>query len=620
MNKLNISSMRNYAVAGLAVAFSCYQLYTAIFGALEPLVHRPIHLAFVLGMVFLVAPALKNGKFYFFDGLFSLLGMGLCLYLVFNYERLIWSVGRYSNLDYFVGGLGLLLILEACRRVIGWPLLIVVLVFITYALFGNYFPGFLVHRGFSLSRVVARLYFTTEGVLGIPLGASATYIFLFLLFGTLLSYTGVSAYFLELAMCLAGSKPGGPAKVAVIGSALFGSVSGSSIANVMGTGSFTIPMMKKLGYKPEFAAAVEAVASTGGQLMPPVMGTAAFLMAEFLGVSYWSVVKAAIIPGLLYFVCAYCAVHFEAKRTGLKGLTKAELPKGRKVFKKLYLVSPLALIIIFLAVGYTPIRSALYGMVACIVVGIINPDVKITIRGLIGALQDSANSVLSVAIATANAGIIVGVVTLTGIGMKMGDGLVTLAHGYMFPTLLLVALASLVLGMGVPTAPNYVITSMVAAPALIKLGIDPLVANMFVLYFGIISDITPPVCLSAFAASAIAGSNAIKTGIQASLNGIGGFLAPFIFVASPVLMFVDFTLLDFVISLVSSLLGIVLISGVVAGFLGKKLSIPEQLLLVVAGIFLILHIGILKIIGLLLAGLFFGLVRTKRSNRTASVV
>ena len=515
--------LRYLFVALLAISFSSYQLYTAIFGALEPLIHRPIHLGFALGLVFLLYPARKRDSIKPFDVALAGLGMSLGLYLVLNYERLLLSIGRYETVDYLVGTVGVLVVLESCRRVVGLPLLVVSVGFILYAIFGDLFPGFLTHRGFSVERVVTRLFFTTEGILGIPLGASATYIFLFLLFGSLLRYTGVAAYFFLLATRLAGSRTGGAAKVAVVASGLFGSVSGSAIANVMGTGSFTIPMMKKLGYSAEFAGATEAAASTGGQLLPPVMGTAAFLVAEFLGLSYWTVVKAAIIPGLLYFTGIYVAVHFEAKHRGLTGLPSAELPSWSEVLGKIYLASPLVLVMVLLGLGASPTRSALYSMLGCLAVGFVNPSCAITLSGLVGVMREAAESALSVAVATASAGIIVGVVTLTGIGLKLGDGLISLAQGNLFLTLGFVALTALVLGMGVPTAPNYVITSMVAAPALLKLGVAPLAANMFVLYYGIVSDVTPPVCLSAFAAAAVAKSDPIKTGIQAFKNAAGVF-------------------------------------------------------------------------------------------------
>ena len=592
-------------IASVAILFTAYQLFATITGFLEPLIHRPIHLGFVLALVYLKFPLFPN-KVTFVDWLLSIAAFGVCLYPVIHYHELIWAFGKYSTLDLTVAFAGVFLVLEACRRVVGWPLLVLVVAFVLYAVFGNHFPGFLSHKGFGIARVVARLFYTTEGIPGIPLGASATYIFLFLLFGAMLQFTGVSDYFIKLALYTAGHATGGPAKVAVIGSGLFGSISGSAVANVMGTGSFTIPMMKKLGYRAEFAGAVEAAASTGGQLMPPVMGTAAFLMSEFLGVSYWTIVKAAAIPGILYYLSCYCSVHFEAKKLGLKGLPKEDLPERAEIVRSLYLMLPLIAVIALLAMGFTPTRSALYSMGVCLVVGVINPQVHITVKGILNVFRGAAEDALGVAVATANAGIIVGVVTLTGLGIKMGAGLVALAHGHLFVTLCFVAVTSLILGMGVPTAPNYVITSMVAAPALLKLGVNPIAAHMFVLYFGIISDVTPPVCLSALAASSIAKSNPIKTGVLATRNAVSGFLIPFVFVLSPMILLIGNDYRRLLFDLPTATLGIVGISAAMAGYFMDRLGVYEIALLIAGGIMAVYPANAVSLVGVLVIFLVFG--------------
>lgn len=586
MIKKIIPAIRKEIIGYIAVIFSIYQLYAILYGKVEPLIHRPIHLAFALALVYLIYPFNKNGKITIYDWILSFASILCIVYLVQSYNRLIWFVGRFNLPDFVVGIVAILLLLEACRRVIGVPLLLVVATFILYGIYGKYFPGFLAHQGFSSFNVIFRLFFTSEGIFGIPIGAASTYIFLFVMFGTLLEFAGTANYFLELSTILAGSATGGPAKIAVISSLLFGSISGSSIANVMTTGSFTIPMMKELGYNTEFAGATEAAASTGGQLMPPIMGAAAFLIAEFLGISYWTVVKAAIIPALLYFLGVYFSVHFEAKKMKLKGLSINKIPSRKGVLKKIYLLTPLFVIVVALASGRTSIsRTAIYGIVSCLIVGIINPDSKINFKNLIIVLKNTAFNALSISVATATAGIIVGIVTLTGLGIKFGEGVIRLSGGNLIVTLLFVALTSLVLGMGVPTAPNFIITYMVAAPALIKLGITPLAASLFVFYFGIISDVTPPVCLAVFAACSISGvQNIMGTAMRAFKSAIGGFLAPFVFVLSPSLLLIKVVPIKLLIDGISAVIGIIAISSSFAGYFKNKLHYSARFFLFIGGL------------------------------------
>ncbi len=411
-----------------------------------------------------------------------------------------------------------------------------------YSYFGPYFPGFLAHRGYSIQRIVSHMYFTTEGILGIPLGVSASFIFLFILFGAFLEKTGIGKLFIDIADAIAGWAAGGPAKVAVITSALEGTVSGSSVANTVGSGSFTIPMMKKLGYRPEFAGAVEAAASTGGQIMPPVMGAAAFLMAEFTNTPYIEIAKAAAIPACLYFFGIFIEVHFEAKRCGLKGMSRDQLPKFMEVLlKRGHLFVPLVAIIYVLIEGYTPTYAALVGLGLSIVAGMITKATRMSPWDIITALQAGARGAVGVAMACATAGIIVGVVTLTGIGLKMANGLVEIAGGNLFFTLFFTMITSLILGMGVPTTANYVITSTIAAPALVMLGVPMLAAHLFVFYFGIVADITPPVALAAYAGAGIAKSNPFWTGVTATKLAIGAFIIPYIFVYNPAMILIGTT-------------------------------------------------------------------------------
>ncbi|MGQ4665084.1 TRAP transporter permease, partial [Metabacillus halosaccharovorans] len=522
------------------LAFSLFQLYTAIFGVFTAQIQRTVHLGFALSLIFLLFPANRKkrqkGKLQiaWYDGILALLSVAVGAYWPLFFNDLVMSVGRLSTMDFVVGIIAILLVLEATRRAVGLPITIIAVLFLLYGLYGQFMPGFLAHRGLSLERLVQTMFFTTEGILGTPLAVSSTFIFLFLLFGAFLVKTGVGQYFNDLAVSIAGRRIGGPAKVAIFSSALQGTISGSSVANVVTSGSFTIPMMKKLGYKKEFAGAVEAAASTGGQLMPPIMGAAAFLMVEFIGggITYWEIAKAAAIPAVLYFAGIWIMTHFEAKRIGLRGLTKEEMPDRKEVIKKIYLLLPIIAVIVLLMSGVIVTHAALYSILIAIIVGLINKETRMGPKEFVLALVDGARSALGVAAATAAAGIIVGIVTKTGLGLKMANGLIDLAGGYLIPTLMLTMLAALVLGMGSPTTANYVITSTIAAPAIILLGVPDLSAHLFVFYFGIIADITPPVALAAFAAAGVAGGEPLRTGVNSAKLAIAAFIIPYIFVLS----------------------------------------------------------------------------------------
>ncbi len=583
-----------------AISFSIFQLYTAIFGSLAAQLQRSVHLAFALGLIYLLFPAYKGAKrdkLPFYDLILSGLGVGVGLYWVFNYEALIYRAGIYNTLDLIVGLIAIVLVLEAARRVVGLPITIIAFLFLLYALFGNYMPGFFVHRGVSIERLISHMYYTLDGILGTPISVSATFIFLFLLFGAFLDKTGVGQYFNDLALLIAGKQVGGPAKVAIFSSALQGTISGSSVANVVTSGSFTIPMMKKTGYRAEFAGAVEAAASTGGQLMPPIMGAAAFLMAEFTDIPYWDIAKAAAIPAILYFTGIWIMVHFEAKRIGLRGLTKEELPDKKEILKKLYLLLPIFVIIGLLMLGYTPIRAALLGIVSVILVGAVSKETRMSFSDILKALENGARIALGVAAATAAAGMIVGVVTLTGLGLKFANGLIELSGGGLLLTLFFTMISSIILGMGSPTTANYIITSTMAAPAIIVLLSDPsateisksvlLSAHMFAFYFGIVADITPPVALAAFAATGISGGNPIKTGAQASRLAIAAFLIPYIFVLQPAILLVDTTFLEASFVIVTSLVGMLGIGAGLIGYWLKPLTWLERIISVAAGLLLI---------------------------------
>ncbi|MGI8385521.1 TRAP transporter permease [Robertmurraya sp. P23] len=585
------------------LSFSLFQLYTGIFGILTAQLQRSIHLGFALALIFLLFPARKTkgkkNKVAWYDVLLAIASVAVGAYWPLMIDELVLRVGMLTDMDFYIGLLAIILVLEATRRAVGLPITIIAGLFLAYAVYGPYMPSFLAHRGLSLERLVQTMFYTTEGILGTPLGVSSTYIFLFLLFGAFLVKTGVGQYFNDLAVSIAGKRVGGPAKVAIFSSALQGTISGSSVANVVTSGSFTIPMMKKLGYKKDFAGAVEAAASTGGQLMPPIMGAAAFLMVEFIGgITYWEIAKAAAIPALLYFAGIWIMTHFEAKRLGLRGLKDEEMPNRKEVLKKFYLLTPIIAVIVLMTSGMTVTRAALFSILVAIIVGAINKETRVGIRGIIEALVDGARTALGVAAATAAAGIIVGVVTKTGLGLKLANGLLDLAGGALIPTLMLTMLAAIVLGMGSPTTANYVITSTIAAPAIILLGVPDLSAHLFVFYFGIIADITPPVALAAFAAAGVSGGEPIRTGVQSAKLAIAAFIIPYMFVLSPELLMIDTTWSYLIWVIFSALAGMMAIGAGVIGYWMRKLFWWERIVGIVGGILLIYPEGVTDIIGL----------------------
>ena len=601
-NTVHYAGWPKKIVTALAITFSIFQLYTATFGILDAQLQRAVHLGFGLALAYLLYPFrrawTRDSFVHPIDALFAILGAAAPAYIVIQYRELVTRAGSATTTDIVVGGIGILLVIEAARRVVGLPMVTVVLFFLAYAFLGPYMPGVLAHRGLSLEQLISHLYYTTEGIFGIPLGVSSTFIFLFILFGAYLESTGLGKFFIDLANAVAGWASGGPAKVAVLSSGLMGTVSGSSVANVVGTGSLTIPMMKKLGYNANFAGAVEAAASTGGQLMPPVMGAAAFLMAEFVGVSYIEVVKAAAIPALLYFTGVWLGVHFEAKRKKLKGIPRAELPNPLTLLKERgHLAIPLVVIVYLLVSGYTPMRAALVAIVLSIVCAMLRKSTRMKPIEIVYGLERGAKAVLGVLIACAAAGIIIGVVTKTGVGLRLASGLIDLAGGMLLPAMFFTMITAIVLGMGVPTTANYVITSTIAAPALVQMGVPILAAHMFVFYFGIIADVTPPVALAAYAGAGISGGNALKTGVHASKLAVAAFIIPYIFVLSPVILMMDATPLTLILATLSALAGMIAVSSALCGFLADHCRPYERLLLIIAGLLMIKPGGTTDLIG-----------------------
>lgn len=628
-------------VTFLAISLSLFQLYTAVFGTLPSQQQRGFHLGLGLGLLFLLFPvkrlnekslttnlfltlslavdillymfkqislplALTAAGFIiltffsrwkkakvegipWYDIVFACLGVGAGFYHVLLYEEIANRTGAFNNLDLSVACLGVFLVLEAAKRIIGTPIVVVASVALVYAYVGPYMPGFLAHRGFTIERILSHSYLSTEGIIGIPIGISATFIFLFLFFGVVLNKTGVGQFFNDLAFSLTGRLVGGPAKAAVISSALQGTVSGSSVANTVGSGVFTIPLMKKAGYSAEFAAAVEASSSTGGQIMPPIMGAAAFLMIEFTGLPYSQIALAALIPAILYFAGIYFAIHLESKRIGIKGLPKEQLPNMKQLLReKGYLFLPLIIIIVILGSGQTPMRAAIMGIVAAYFVSFFKKETRLGLKDLLHTFEEGARVALAVIAACAAAGIIVGIVTLTGLGLKAAGGIIGLAGGVLILTMFFTMITSLILGMGLPTTANYVITATMAAPALQELGVPIIAAHLFVFYFGIVADITPPVALAAYAGAGLAHANPFKTGMLATKIGVAAFLVPFIFVLSPELVMVNSTIVGTAFALCTAIIGMIGISSSLFGYLATVSTKLERLACFISGISLVI--------------------------------
>jgi len=595
-------------VSTIAVTLSLFHLYTAGFGILLALKQRAVHLGFIFTLIFLLYPALKNKKKNkFILGLDLLLALGsiaISSYIIFNYEALVRRAGMYTQLDYYMAILAIIIVLEGTRRVLGPELPVISILFLIYARFGRIMPGMLAHRGYSWSRIASHMYFTTEGIFGIPLGVSATYIFLFLLLGAFAKRTGLGDLFIDLAMSLTGRTTGGPAKAAVVSSGLMGSISGSSVANTVTTGSFTIPLMKRVGYDSKFAAAVEASASTGGQIMPPIMGAAAFIMAEFIGVPYVTIAKAAILPAILYYITVGLMVHFEAKKTGLEGMNASLIPKFMHVIKtRGHMIAPLIIIFYYLFRGYTPLRAAYLGILVSFALSFLKEDTRMSLMDLVDTLKEGAISALGVAAACAAVGFIVGVTTLTGLGLKFTSLTVALAQGNLFLALFFTMVACTILGTGLPTTATYIVLATMAAPALTQLGVPILAAHLFVLYFGVVADLTPPAALAAYAGAGIAGSNPLRTGITAVKLAIAGFVVPFVFAYSPQMLLIDTTWSQVLIITGSAIIGVFSLAAAVLGYLNRKTTIIERLLLLGSSVALLFPGGYSDILGIAILAL-----------------
>jgi TRAP transporter 4TM/12TM fusion protein len=584
-----------WTVTAIAVAMSLYHMYVAAFGPPEALTFRGTHLLFAMTLVFLLYPTVPKGAsaWRLVDAALLIGGFGFVLHIFFNYEyytNRILYIDELTAWDKFYAVVAVLVVLEGTRRVIGLALPLTALCFLIYAL---------VFTHVKLPVLMEQLYLSTEGIFGSTLGVSASYVMLFVLFGAFMERSGTGQLFMDFAMSITGHTAGGPGKVAVISSSLFGTVSGSAVANVMVDGPITIPLMKRTGFRPPFAAAVEAVASTGGQLMPPVMGAAAFVMAEFLAVPYAQVALWAAIPAVLYYVAVFFAVHFESKRYGLAGVPKSELPRFFTVMRERgHLFVPILVVLFGLMLGYSAPLSALVAALLCLPVALLRATTRsgITWNSVLAALQDGARNTLAVAMACACAGIVIGCVTITGLGITFTQAVTALAQDSLMLALILMALAGIVLGMGMPTTPAYIVMVSLLVPATIKLGAIAPAAHMFAFYFAILSAITPPVALAVFAAASLAKANMWTTGWAAVRAGAPAYIVPFMFVYEPALLAIgDWT--QTLSSTLTAIVGVTLLAGGLFGYLLRPASLWQRAVLIAAALLLIKPGWITDLIG-----------------------
>ena len=597
---------QRWVVGILMVAFSLYCIGMTLFFSGLPETRLAAFLAMIVFIGFLTYPVKKGHvKVNFmpwYDIVLMLVGTACFLYFAFNALPIIKLATRIQTHHVIIGAIGILVLIELCRRCVGVPILCVLGALLVYTFYNqlSYNPSLYQ----ALKNVVYKLFYTTNGVIGTPINVCYTYIVLFIIFGAFLERTGIANFFIAFANRLAGWSAGGPAKVAVISSALCGMVSGSSVGNTVTTGSVTIPMMKKTGYHPDFAGAVEAAASTGGQIMPPIMGAAAFLMAEYMDLPYATVAVKAILPAVLYFTGIFIAVHLEAKKLGLKGLSKDEMPKWADLGKKIYLLAPLVLLVWLVSSGAKTMQfSAAVSILAAVIVGFLNKDERLTFKKIFEALEAGAKGAITVAVACAIAGMIAGCITVTGLASILINAIVQLAGSATFIGLILTMVCCIVLGMGVPTTANYCIMASTCAPILIKMGFPLVAAHFFVFYFGIVADITPPVALAAYAGSAIAKGNPMKTGINATKLAIAAIIVPYIFAYSPAMLFVNVTSVWEVIQIVlSALLGIFGVAAGLEGFVLRKMNWLYRIVCLVGGLGLMIPGAISDLVGLVLIG------------------
>ena len=607
----------------LLAMFSLFVIYVTLFTSWLEEIRLTSFMACIVFVGFLVFPAKKGTQkvnhMPWFDFVAMALGTAAFLYFTFNAYGIIQQGSSFEWYQIIIGIVGILALAEVCRRSVGLPILIVAGCFIVYALiWGLSNPNF----GRRLNMLVRTIFYTKEGIFSTPVNVCSKFIGVFIIFGAFLERTGIGDFFIQISNSIVGRFSGGPAKVAVVASALEGMVSGSSVANTVGSGSVTIPLMKKTGYKPEFAAAAEASASTGGQIMPPIMGAAAFLMADYVQIPYANIALKAILPAVLYFTGVFITVHLEAKKMGLRGLSKEELPQLKPLLKKIYLLAPLVLLVYLVSTSTRSIAyAAAIAIVVAVLVSLINKDNRLTPKRFLEALAAGGQGMITVAAACGIAGIIAGTITMTGLANTLINGIVALANGRIIIALFLTMLCCIVLGMGVPTTANYCIMAATCAPILVRMGVPMLAAHFFVFYFGIVADLTPPVALAAYAGAAIAGANPMKTALQSTKLAIGAFIVPYVFALNPAMLFIDTTAGEVILIVLTSLIGMFGVASGLEGYMLRNASWWERLLSIAGGLLLIYPGLVTDLIGFGLVGLVavIQLLEKRRDQKLANV-
>ena len=600
------SRIRSVAGRWIAITFSVFVIYSMATLRIHELQQLSLFLAFTLALAFIrypLRPKKPNARFILWTDL-VLAGVSFvpAIYICIDFWNFVERAGIPTHWDIILAFLTLLLIFEATRRTVGLALLVIVVVFLLYAFFGNLLPAPLSNKGYDVMRVTTTLFMTQNGIFGVALKVMSNFIFLFMVFGAFFSVSGATEFFIDLACSLFGRLRGGPAKIAVVASGLMGTISGSAVANTVTTGSFTIPLMKRIGFESHVAGAVEATASTGGQLMPPVMGAAAFVMAEFLGVPYIDVCKAAAIPALLYYLAIYCIVHLYSIKVGLQGLPASEIPNLRKVLvQKWVFIVPIIVLIVTLLYGYSTRIAVLYAIVATIVMSMLKKETRITPSKFVEGLARSGYDSVMVACACAAAGIVIGVVLMTGAGMKITNLVLQVSEGSLAIALVMVMLASILFGMGLPTVVCYLLLAATVAPSLVKMGALPIAAHLFIFYFGMLCMVTPPVGFAFYAGAAIANADPMKTGFMAWKLALAGFVLPYVFIYNPSLLMIG-SAWEVISTFLTSVIGIVCLSASVIGYLYKETTLLERIVLFAAAILLIKPGWITDAIGLICLG------------------
>lgn len=602
----DIKGLMGKILIAIGVLAALYSIYTFNLSPVDPWIYRAYHVLFLSVLGFAYYPGWKKArnKIHWIDLIFMALMIIVQLYIIFNHEALIYRSGVNAQpLDVVLFSIGTILLLELARRTTGLVLPILALLFVAYAFLGPYLPGILHHKGYSFGRLVSYIY-GLRGIFSVPIDVSAKYVLLFIIFGSFLQKSGVGSYFVEFAFSTTGQTRGGPAKAAVMSSALMGMINGTAVGNVVTTGSLTIPLMKKLGYRKEFAGAIEAVASTGGQIMPPIMGAGVFIMSEITGIPYSRLILAGVIPAILYFASVYFMVDYEAIKLKLFGYPRSALPPLGDVFKRMYLFLPIFVLVTTLVLKYSVIRAGTFAIISCIVVSWLIPGKRLFLKGILDALDKGVRATIQLMSVCACAGIVMGVITLTGVGGKFSFMLLKVAGTSEWLALGFSMLICIVLGMGMPTTAAYAVAASVVAPGLIRMGITPLVAHMFVFYFAVISTITPPIALSAFAGAAIAGGDPMRTGVTAFRLGLASFIVPFMFYVSPEMLW-EGNIFFILFCLTTGLIGVFLLASAVQGWLVRRAGFLERILLFTASLLLIFPTVLTDAAGIVLAAFVF---------------